>query len=219
MALLPLAVAVAVVALLLALAAPAASPSTPVVLRLAPTEDVSLPFGCDWAYDWEARCFRHVSSRLPIGAEVDKAWGAALRFRLDGLPPGVDIQEAMLALYHDGTCFGPRGRERPCDARTYRIEAYAILDPDWTHEREVALDRELVSWATLYDARRPGWIYVDITPLFAAWLARGEEPAGVLLRLAPGQEVAGAGGPMPASSRDPLPDRRPRLDVAYLHPP
>jgi hypothetical protein len=150
---------------------------------------------------------------------ADKAWGAALRFPLDGLPAGVDIQEAMLGLFHDGTCVGPRVRERRCDARAYRIEAYAILDPDWTHEREVAFDPALVTWAMLDDARRPGWIYVDITPLFAAWLARGEEPAGVLLRLAPGQEVFGAGGPMPASSRDPAPDRRPRLDVASLHPP
>jgi hypothetical protein len=214
-----LALAAALLAVLLALVAPAAAPSTPVVVRLAPTEDVSLAFGCDWAYDWEARCSRHVSARLALGAEADKAWGAALRFSLAGLPPGADLHEAMLALHHDGTCLGPRGRERRCDARSYRIEAYELLDPDWAHEREVAFNPEPVTWATLDDASVPGWIYVDITPLVAAWLARGEEPPGVLLRLAPAQERFGAGGPMPASSRFPVPDRRPRLDVAYLHPP
>ena len=33
------------------------------VSTLAPTEDVSLPFFCDWGYDWDERCYRDDSQR------------------------------------------------------------------------------------------------------------------------------------------------------------
>jgi hypothetical protein len=28
------------------------------IATIAPLEDVSLPFWCDWGYDWEERCYR-----------------------------------------------------------------------------------------------------------------------------------------------------------------
>jgi hypothetical protein len=195
-----------------------AASSPAVVVRLAPVEDVSLPFQCDWGYDWDERCFRDDSDRLPIGGDADKVWRAALRFSLDALPPGAGVQEALLTLSHDGVCVGPRGADIACEPRALTVEAHAILDPDWEHEREVAYDPTPIARASLPNAGTAGRLVFDVSDLVAAWAA-GEAPAaGILLRLPHLEERFGRGGPKPPSSSFPLAAHRPRLDVAYVAP-
>ena len=33
----------------------------------APLEDVGISFSCDWGYDWDERCYRDDTARLPVG--------------------------------------------------------------------------------------------------------------------------------------------------------
>ena len=56
------------------------------VVTLPATEDLSLPFWCDWGYDWDERCFWDDSDRFGVGGVGDKVWRAALRFPIDALP-------------------------------------------------------------------------------------------------------------------------------------
>src|SRR5712691_10860521 len=79
------------------------------VVTLQPVEDVSLPFRCDWGYDWDERCYRDDSERLSIGGDRDKVWRAALRFDLGALPPDATVVGGELRLYFDGTCVAPGG--------------------------------------------------------------------------------------------------------------
>ncbi|HEX3266704.1 MAG TPA: hypothetical protein VHQ98_01825 [Gaiellaceae bacterium] len=46
---------------------------------LPAAEDVSLPFLCNWGYDWEERCYRDDLDRLELGGAGDKVWRSALR--------------------------------------------------------------------------------------------------------------------------------------------
>jgi hypothetical protein len=210
--------ALAVVALVaLATGRAAALPPDARFARLAPVEDASLPFGCDWSYDWDARCVRDDSTRLPVGGDAEREWRAALRFSVGALPPGSGIHQGRLTLFHDGTCIGPWGRDAPCPRRGYVLEAHAILDPDWTHEREVAFDPRPVARAVLPDASAPAEIVFDVGDLVLAWFDDELPVAGILVRLAPGEPWA-SGGPRFASSRFPVPALRPRLDVAYVPP-
>jgi hypothetical protein len=195
----------------------AALPPDTRVVSLAPVEDVSLPFGCDWSYDWDARCVRDDSPRLPVGGDAGREWGAALRFSLDALPPGSGIHQGRLTLHHDGTCIGRWGKDAPCPPRTYALEAYALLDQDWTHEREVAFDPTPVARAVLADASTPAAIVFDVGDLVLAWFDDELPLAGILVRLAPIEPWA-SGGPKLASSTFRVPELRPRLDVAYVPP-
>jgi hypothetical protein len=213
--------ALALLALLAVVAAGAgrAAPLPPdaLVARLGPVEDVSLPFGCDWSYDWDARCVRDDSARLPVGGDDGREWRAALRFSLASLPPGSGIQRGRLTLFHDGTCIGGWGRDAPCPRRAYTLEAHAILDPDWRHEREVAFDPVPVARAVLPDASRPAQLTFDVGDLVLAWMDDEIPVAGVLVSLAPGEPWA-AGGPKLVSSTFPVAALRPSLEVAYVPP-
>ena len=66
------------------------------VYRTGASEDVSLPFWCDWGYDWDERCYRDFSSRLSVGGEDDKVWRAALRFPLAGIPSRAVVLSATV---------------------------------------------------------------------------------------------------------------------------
>jgi hypothetical protein len=195
----------------------AALPPDARFISLAPVEDASLPFGCDWSYDWDARCVRDDSARLPVGGDAEREWRVALRFSLDALPQGAGIHQGRLTLFHDGTCIGRRGKDAPCPHRAYALEAHAILDPDWTHEREVAFDPTPVARAVLPDASVPAAIEFDVGDLVLAWLDDEIPVAGILVRLAPTEPWA-SGGPKLASSTFPALELRPRLDVAYVPP-
>lgn len=87
-------------ALLLA-AGPARADVDTRVLRVAPSADVSLPYWCDWSYDWEARCWRDFSDRFSIGGDEDKVWRAALRFPLTTIPSRSAVVSATLHLSFD----------------------------------------------------------------------------------------------------------------------
>ena len=41
----------------------------------SPLEDVGIPFWCDWGYDWDERCYRDDTARLPVGGVDDKVNG------------------------------------------------------------------------------------------------------------------------------------------------
>src|SRR6266508_4267912 len=84
------------------------------VATLSPVEDVSLPFFCDWGYDWDERCYRDDSARLGLGGEPDKIWRSALRFSLGSIPAGAAVVTAELWLWYDRICVGPRKTSRPC---------------------------------------------------------------------------------------------------------
>jgi hypothetical protein len=203
-------------ALLLALAtyalpAPAAGGS----LVRTPVEDVGLPFWCDWGYDWDERCYRDDTTRLPVGGVDDKVWRAGLRFSLDGLPAGVQIASARLQL--DGVCVGPRWRVGPCRAGAYTIDAHAIRSSSWTKEREVEYD-PVVAASTSAPTTFAAWSSWDLTPLVSDWASGTAPNRGLLLELAEEEENFGTSGPYFPSSTFASISRRPRLVISYVPP-
>jgi hypothetical protein len=205
-------------ALLLALVAcvlpaPAAGGS----LVRTPVEDVGLPFWCDWGYDWDERCYRDDTNRLPVGGVDDKVWRAALRFSLDGLPAGVQIASARLQLYFDGACVGPRRRVGPCLAGAYTIDAHAIRSASWTKEREVDFD-PVVSASTSVPTTFAAWSSWDLTPLVSDWASGTAPNRGLLLELAEEEENFGTSGPYFPSSTFASISLRPRLVISYVTP-
>src|ERR687891_395390 len=83
-------------------------------VTLVTVEDLSLPFWCDWGYDWDERCWWDDSDRLGVGGVDDKVWRAGLRFSLDVLPPEAVVVTAELSLWYDATCVAPRRTTQPC---------------------------------------------------------------------------------------------------------
>ena len=197
--------------LLVAAAAVASSAARGAVQHatLAPAADVSIPFWCEWGYDWEERCWRDDSDRLPVGGDDDKLWRAALRF---ALPPGETVA-AELELYYDGTCLAPRKTVRRCDGRSFRVVARRILTSDWASEREVETEPGVHAVADIPAFARPQWLTWDLTDLAWAWSTGDADNAGVLLQLADGTEDFGVGGPALRASSFPDAPTRPRLDV------
>jgi hypothetical protein len=202
----------------LALVAPAHSSAAASVALLRPAQDLSMPFWCDWGYDWEERCYRDDSARLPVGGDVDKVWRSALRFSLAALPPGAGVQEARLGLWYDGTCVGRQGRTRRCDGRSWTLDAHAILDPDWVHEREVAYDWTILARGLVPASAAPQWLILDVTELVAAWSSGEATNAGILVKLADTQEAFLGSGPSFPSSSYGEALLRPWLEVAYVAP-
>ncbi|HSB38729.1 MAG TPA: DNRLRE domain-containing protein [Gaiellaceae bacterium] len=193
-----------------AFAAPAAASIDPVVL--APSDDVSLPFLCDWGYDWQERCYRDDLDRLELGGAGDKVWRSALRFSLEALPPGGTVVTAELWLRYDATCAAPRRRTVPCDGRGFTIEARPIFTRDWYARREVAFG-PAVAWAELEPGADPGWLVWDVTDTVADWFGGGLENDGILLKLIDEQEDYAVGGPALPSSSFADQAARPRLVV------
>jgi hypothetical protein len=193
-----------------ALAAPAGA--TLETVALAPADDVSLPFLCNWGYDWEERCYRDDLDRLELGGAGDKVWRSALRFSLEGLPPGATVVTAELSLTYDGTCTAPRRRTVPCDGRAFSLEARPIYTPDWYARREVAFG-PAVAWAEVEPGAEPEWVVWDLTDTVADWYSGGLANDGVLLKLDDEQEDYAVGGPALPSSSYADPALRPRLVV------
>src|SRR5215211_7428539 len=128
------------IALLVGLTARAPAPARASgieTVTISPTEDLSLPFWCDWGYDWDERCYRDDSERLGVGGVDDKVWRAALLFSLDAGPARAGVITAELSIWYDGTCVAPRKTLRPCSGRAYQLDAHPILTPRWLAEREV----------------------------------------------------------------------------------
>jgi len=205
-------------ALLLALAAcilPA--PADAGSLVRAPVEDVGLPFWCDWGYDWDERCYRDDTTRLPVGGVDDKVWRAALRFSLEGLPARAAITSARLELYFDGACVAPSRRVGPCLAGEYTVDAHAIRSASWTKEREVDFD-PVATASTTVPTTFTAWSFWDLTSLVSDWASGALPNRGVLLELAEEEEDFGASGPyFPSSSAASVP-LRPRLAISYVVP-
>jgi hypothetical protein len=184
------------------------------VATLAPVEDVSLPFWCDWGYDWDERCYREDGPRLGVGGEDDKVWRSALRFSTASLPPGASVVTAELSLWYDRTCLAPRRTSRPCDGRAYEFAAHPIFTPRWSGEREVEVGPQAGTGA-LPVAAAPQWVILDLTDLVAEWASGAQANNGVLVRLADAQESFGSSGPLFPSSSYATASLRPRLDVWY----
>jgi hypothetical protein len=181
----------------------------------APSEDVGLPFWCDWSYDWEARCYRDDGPRLPVGGTDDKVWRAALRFPLAGIPAGSEIASARLLLHHDGTCIAPRLRSTPCGELGYVLDVHRILSESWSREREVEIERRSLYAEVVHAGWTPQWLTWDVTELVRAWHSGLVPNQGLLLKLQDGDEGFGSGGPYLASASHPTLSLRPRLVVSY----
>jgi hypothetical protein len=186
------------------------------VVRLAAVQDVSLPFWCEWGYDWDERCYRDDGDRLPIGGDDDKLWRAALRFSTASLPPGSAVVRAVLSLHHDARCLGPRKTVRTCEPRGYEITAHPILSPDWFDERELDFGPAVAS-GVLPSADQSERISFDLTDLVAEWVNRSQRNSGVLLRLSDDHEDFGVGGPSLPSSTFEQSALRPQLEIAYVN--
>jgi hypothetical protein len=200
-------------ALLAVFAAPAVSAASTTV-ALTPVEDVSFPFSCSWGPDWEERCWRDDSLRLPIGGEPDKVWRAALRFSLAPIPADATILTARLDLWYDGTCLGPYASDVRCDGRSFTLDAHQLLSPDWYDEREPELAWPRVARSVLPAWSGSRWLSWDLTMLVEDWQYGIEENDGLMLKLADEQEWAGP-GPKPPSSSFPTSSLRPRLTLVY----
>jgi TGF-beta propeptide len=193
-----------------------AGPATAGSFRATPSADVSLPFWCDWGYDWDERCYRDFSERIAIGGDEDKVWRSALRFPLSAIPRGSIVDSATLLLSFDGVCLAPRKTERPCPARTFTIDVHPVLSRDWFREREVDFG-PLAEQASLWTGA-PGQLAFDMTGLVADWVTRGTPNHGLLLKLADGEEQFGVSGPKLPSSEFADAELRPLLEVTYLQP-
>ena len=207
-----------VVPLLLALTICAASASADgtQVVRLAAVQDVSLPFWCEWGYDWDERCYRDDGDRLPIGGDDDKLWRAALRFSTSSLPTGSAVVRAVLSLHHDARCLGPRKTVRTCERRGYGLTAHPILSPDWFDERELDFGPAVAS-GVLPSADQSERISFDLTDLVAEWVDGSRRNLGVLVKLSDDHEDFGVGGPSLPSSTFEQSALRPQLEIAYVN--
>jgi hypothetical protein len=206
-----------VVPLLLALTICTASASADgtQLVRLGAVQDVSLPFWCEWGYDWDERCYRDDGARLPIGGDDDKLWRAALRFSTSSLPPDSAVVRAVLSLHHDARCLGPRKTVRTCEPRGYELTAHPILSPDWFDERELDFGPAVAS-GELDSADQAERISFDLTDLVAEWVDGSRHNSGVLLRLSDDHEDFGVGGPSLPSSTFEQSALRPQLEIAYV---
>jgi len=182
---------------------------------LPAAEDVSMPFMCNWGYDWDERCYRDDFDRLELGGAGDKVWRAGIRFSLDPIPSNATVLTAELWLGYDGTCVAPRRRTQPCTGRGYAFEARPIYSPRWAAEREVEYG-PAVSWAELDADPAPQWVVWDVTDQVADWLSGGSPNYGLLLKLADDQEDYDLPGPAFPSSSYPDPAQQPRLVVDYM---
>ena len=199
---------------LVATGGPAHAATEVVTYRAAPSADVGLPFWCDWGYDWDERCYRDFSERLPVGGDADKVWRSALRFPLSPIPRNAFVLTATLFLSFDGVCLGPRKTERPCPARNYTIDVHSVLSPDWLREREVEFGPrydQATFWAGAL--RRLSW---DVTDLVIDWVAHGAPNDGLLLKLAETEEDFNVSGPRLPSSEFVDAALRPMLEVTYF---
>ena len=131
------------------------------------------------------------------------------------LPNGSAVIRAILTLYHDARCLGPRKTLRACDARTYELDAHPILSTDWFHERELDFGSAIAS-AELGSAEQPQRLSFDLTDLVAEWVDGGRRNSGLLLKLSEGHEDFGVSGPSPPSSTFVQPDVRPQLEITYV---
>ena len=182
---------------------------------VTPAEDVSIPFWCDWGYDWDERCYRLNEERLAVGGDIDKVWRSALRFSVASVPAGARVDSAELSFWYDGTCVAPRKTSIPCDGRGFDFALHLVFTPRWSAEREVDIGPQ-VAFVSLPAASRPQWIDVEVTDLVGEWVSGAADNNGVLLRLADGQEALGASGPLFPSSRYPLKELRPKLTVKFV---
>lgn len=180
---------------------------------LAPSSAVSLPFWCDWGYDWDERCYREDGPGLPVGGELDKVWRLALRF--PNLPAGASVVTAELALWYGGTCLAPRKQSRPCDGRPFQFGLHPIFSPQWFAEREVELGAQ-VGFAELAPFAVPQWPVWEVTDLVDEWTSGALRNDGLLIKLVDGQEDYGSSGPLFAGLSHPNPSLRPRLRIWYL---
>jgi hypothetical protein len=201
---------------LVAPAGPARADTDAIVYRAEPSADVSLPFWCDWSYDWEERCWRDFSDRLSVGGDADKVWRSALHFPLSAIPGGSVVLSATLLLSFDGVCHAPRMTEPPCPVRKYTIDVHPILGPDWFHEREVDIGPLAAQGA--FWSQSPKRLSWDVTDLVIEWVEYGAPNDGLLLKLASDEEEFFVSGPKLPSSEFPNAALRPVLEVTYLQP-
>lgn len=205
--------------LLLALGAlllpPAAGAAT---ATIRPSADVGLPFGCQWGYDWDERCYVDDGPRLPVGGVDDKVWRAALRFPLGQIPAGATITSARVRLVHDGTCVAPRLRTVPCEGGSFWLVAHRIVSSDWFDERELELDERVAGRTTLFDSAAHTSLSIDVTALVRTWRQGAVANNGLLLKLVEWQEDYGVSGPAFPSSSFANAAVRPRLLVTYSSP-
>ena len=185
------------------------------VVSLPPAQDVSLPFMCDWGYDWDERCYRDDFDRLEIGGVDDKVWRSALRFSLAPIPASATVVTAELWLRYDRTCVAPRRRTIACTGVGFDFEARPIYTARWESEREVAFG-PAVSWAELEPEAPPQWVVLDVSDLVADWHSGGLANDGLLVKLVDDEEAYDGGGPAFPSSGYSDPAVRPRLEVWYM---
>ena len=170
----------------------------------APLEDVGIPFWCDWGYDWNERCFRDNTARLPVGG-------------FDALPAGARVTSAWLELYFDGACVAPLRRVGPCPRGAYTVDAHAILSPSWTKEREVDFD-PVATASTTVSTDVAAWSFWDLTGLVSDRAAGAARNRGILLKLAEEEEAFGVSGPYFPSGSFGAAALYPRLVVSYTGP-
>jgi hypothetical protein len=184
------------------------------VVTLPATEDLSLPFWCDWGYNWDERCWWDDSDRLRVGGVNDKVWRAAVRFSLDALPPGTRVVTAELSLWYDGTCVAPGRATAPCDGRGFELEAHPIYTARWRSEREVEFG-PVVASSSVTEQAAPGRLVWDVTDTVADWQSGALANDGLLLKLSDDEEAFDSSGPAFPSSSYADEALRPELTVWY----
>ena len=186
------------------------------LVPLAPVQDVSLPFRCEWGYEPDERCYRDDGDRMPVGGDDDKVWRAALRFSTPPLPRGAVVEQGVPARVPRRTLPGVwRKTHGPCPAVPFELAAHPILSASWFSERELDFE-PAIAGAELEDESHPQWLSFGLTELVADWVAGTRRNEGVLLKLADAEEDFGVSDPTLPSSTFSHAAVRPRLEVTYL---
>lgn len=184
------------------------------VVTLAPTEDLSLPFWCDWGYDWDERCYTDDGPRLAVGGEQDKVWRSALRFPTAAISRDSHVVAAELSLWYDRTCVAPRKTSRTCDGHAFEIDVHPIYTQRWLSEREVEYG-PLAAVGHVDSFEPSQWVVWDVTDLVGDWISGEVANNGLLLKLGDGQEDYDSSGPLFPSSSYATSSLRPRLTIWY----
>lgn len=204
---------VLLVALVAALAFSPAARADAWTVELAAADDVTLPFGCLWGYDFDTWCHPVGGPRLLVGSVDDKIWRALLRFDVASLARA-PVDYAVLWLWFDGTCLNSRGLVDDCPARSWELYAQAVIDPARLRPRD-PVPGAAEAFADLELGDGPQWVAFDVTSLVRRWHA-GDGNHGLLVRAGEADESSSEGGPRFAATEEALPSLRPRLEVSVV---
>jgi hypothetical protein len=138
-----------------------------------------------------------------------------VRFDIGDIPAGIRVESAILSLYMDGAT----ENSPPMIVNLYRVQGDWAEDITWNQHAALAVDASPV--ASIQIPTTLGWYRWDITSLVQQWINSPGSNFGLLLR---GDESMGQHlrafwtKDCPIQQCDPLPGKRPNIEVNWTAP-